>query len=212
MTKNHSQESAAPVGDQATAPVDEQMVAEPASIIELHSGAKVVKNSLGSETFYEFQSLQAKTGGSQAIQWLVMKMFVLLDDNEGRVPLSVDTLHDDLDFQDAVQMSTIINKTVTPYLGEQPVADGDVTLPCGVTVRRKTMKGRAFFQFQDKVAKEGSPSAMHWVTFQAFEVVNGGQTEPLTPAMLAKMSFEDAAVLGAILTQLFTPYLGHRTS
>lgn len=188
--------------------------AELTELIQLHSGAQVIKKRLKAAAFYEFQGKQTSLGGADAVQWITMQMFELLGEDGKRSPLTIDVLEDEMEFEDAAQMSSIINSSVLPYIGANAHAptDGDIKLPSGLTVSRRKMKAKVFYQFQDKVAKDGSAAAMQWVTFHAFEAESGGGKVPLTPAMVEDLYFEDAAILTAVISKLFTAYLERKTS
>jgi hypothetical protein len=183
-------------------------------LIQLHSGTHVVKKALPSRVFYEFQDLAAKVGGGEAIKWITMQMFEVIGDDGERSPLNISTLEDELEFEDAAEMSAIINQSFMPYLnnsGEVAPKDAVFVLPCGLTVGRRKMKGRTFYQFQEKAAKDGGAAAIKWVTLQAFEFVSNEERSPLTQADIDGMGFEDAAMLSAVINKVFTPFLERKT-
>lgn len=80
-------------------------------VIELPSGKHAIKQQLKGKDFFQFQAIATKSGGAEALQWVMAVMFSV----DGK-PLTIDTLNEDMSFEDVACLSAIINQVFTAYL------------------------------------------------------------------------------------------------
>ena len=100
-----------PVSDADSAPnTDAENDQELQTVIELPSGAIARKKPLKGRVFFQFQA-KAKKNAVTAMQWIVLQAFEV----NGK-PLDIDTLEDEMSFEDAAILTMEITKAFLPYL------------------------------------------------------------------------------------------------